>query len=134
MTPANQHTGIERLSDDLLPCPFCGEQPELRGSVVGCANKHCWGPSIWHMANAEDSITAWNRRTHPHSSSAVDGRVTVKPLADWSDLPRDLYVIEARQHDIGVDVIMCSVPMVTMPEVRYVRADMITRGGSNGRE
>lgn len=47
------------------------------------------------------------------------------PLADWSELPRDLYVIEAKRHDIGFDVTMCSVPMVTAPEVRYVRADML---------
>lgn len=46
-------------------------------------------------------------------------------VADWSALPRDLYVIEARRHDIGFDVTLCSVPMVTAPEVRYVRSDML---------
>ena len=47
-----------------------------------------------------------------------------KPLADWSNLPRDLYVIEAQSIDgIGFDVKTCSVPMALAPEVRYVRAD-----------
>lgn len=48
---------------------------------------------------------------------------------DWSELPRDLYVIEIKPHDIGVDVTMCSVPMITLPEVRYVRADMLAGDG-----
>ena len=50
-----------------------------------------------------------------------------KSLADWSRLPRDLYVISAVERDggIGFDATMCSVPMVTAPEVRYVRSDYV---------
>lgn len=48
-------------------------------------------------------------------------------LADWSDLPKDIYVTSAKRvNAVGYDVQCCSVPMVTSPEVRYVRADMIT--------
>jgi hypothetical protein len=47
-------------------------------------------------------------------------------LADWSTLPKDIYVIGAQRVDaVGFDVQCCSVPMITVPEVRYVRADMI---------
>lgn len=45
-------------------------------------------------------------------------------LADWSNLPKDIYVIGARSDGIAFDVSCCSVPMVTAPEVRYTRADL----------
>lgn len=47
-------------------------------------------------------------------------------MADWSNLPKDIYVIEAFSHgDIAFDVKCCSVPMMTVPEVRYTRADPV---------
>jgi hypothetical protein len=49
--------------------------------------------------------------------SAATGR---KSLADWSGLPRDLYVTEVKSDDgIVFDVHCCSVPMAIGPEVRY---------------
>lgn len=45
-------------------------------------------------------------------------------LADWSNLPKDIYVIGARGDGIAFDVSCCSVPMVAAPEVRYTRADL----------
>lgn len=52
-----------------------------------------------------------------------------KALTDWSNLPKDIYVVAAKSRgDIAFDVACCSVPMVTAPEVRYTRADLITRG------
>ena len=49
-------------------------------------------------------------------------------MADWSALPRDLYVTNARAIDhIGWQVTLCSVPMAIGPEVRYVRADALAR-------
>lgn len=44
---------------------------------------------------------------------------TLKPLADWSSLPRDLYVISVKSDGIVFDVQCCSVPMAIGPEVRY---------------
>lgn len=49
-------------------------------------------------------------------------RAVAQP-ADWSDLPRDLYVTSVRRVDAVVwEASMCSVPMAVGPEVRYVRA------------
>lgn len=44
-------------------------------------------------------------------------------MSDWSDLPASLYVVSAKRDDVVWSVWCCSVPMVTAPEVRYVRAD-----------
>lgn len=50
-------------------------------------------------------------------------RATTEP-ADWSDLPRDLYVTRVLRPDHVVwEVSACSVPLAIGPEVRYVRAD-----------
>jgi Lar family restriction alleviation protein len=44
-------------------------------------------------------------------------------LADWSRLPRDLYVTSVKSSDgIVYDVQCCSVPMAIGPEVRYTQA------------
>jgi hypothetical protein len=45
-----------------------------------------------------------------------------KSAADWSSLPKDLYVTKVVWHDqIVCDVTMCNVPMALAPEVRYSR-------------
>lgn len=50
----------------------------------------------------------------------------IKEPADWSDLPRDMYVTHVKVYDgFGWEVKMCNVPMITVPEVRYVRADAL---------
>lgn len=56
-------------------------------------------------------------------------RVPVEPTeAMLSNLPKDIYVIEAFSHgDIAFDVKCCSVPMMTVPEVRYTRADLVAQ-------
>lgn len=73
------------VSDELKPCPFCGKAPEVRGSVIGCKNLECWGPSIWHMANLEDSRRAWNTR---HLSTGTDAGVRVNADALALDLTK----------------------------------------------
>lgn len=57
------------MSDDLLPCPFCGGEAYLRDDVshstayfVGCSTKDCFGEIHWGQT-AEETIAAWNRRT-----------------------------------------------------------------------
>jgi hypothetical protein len=51
----------------------------------------------------------------------------MKDLADWSSLPRDLYVISVKSNGIGYDVQCCSVPMMTVPEVRYTLANAVVQ-------
>lgn len=42
-----------------------------------------------------------------------------KDLADWSSLPRDLYVTAVKSDGVVFEVQCCSVPMAIGPEVRY---------------
>jgi hypothetical protein len=56
----------------LLPCPFCGEQPELYGASIECVNSDCWGPAIYHFARAPDTVEAWNRRATPSRNDILE--------------------------------------------------------------
>ena len=52
-------------------------------------------------------------------------KATPRPdLSDWSSLPADIFVTNAKGDGIAFDVSCCSVPMALVPEVRYVRADI----------
>jgi hypothetical protein len=44
---------------------------------------------------------------------------TMKEMADWSSLPRFLYVVSVKSDGIVFDVQCCSVPMAIGAEVRY---------------
>jgi hypothetical protein len=45
----------------------------------------------------------------------------MRDAADWSRLPRDLYVTSVKTDGIVFDVKCCSVPMAIGPEVRYTQ-------------
>lgn len=67
----------------LLPCPFCGEQPELYGASIECVNSDCWGPAIYHFARAPDTVEAWNRRATPSRNDILEEAARV--LAFYRD-------------------------------------------------
>lgn len=75
--------------------------------------------AVWpELANIADRI----RASYPIFADTLESiaRTAPKPLADWSALPRDLYVVDVSSDDgIVFDVQCCSVPMAIGPEVRY---------------
>lgn len=59
------------MSDELLPCPFCGKKPETenvgegrKGLLIECANTKCVGPCVSYM-NPATSRKLWNTRITP---------------------------------------------------------------------
>lgn len=64
----------------------------------------------------------------PRAVADKDTHSAKKALADWSVLPKNIYVTSATSVDsVGYEVHCCSVPMMLAPEVRYTRADLINR-------
>jgi hypothetical protein len=73
------------ISDELLPCPFCGWQPDTEnrpshGTDIYCANETCGGARIVVSADeterhGEEAIHRWNTRTSPPPSGEA-GEVT----------------------------------------------------------
>jgi hypothetical protein len=63
--------------------------------------------------------------------AALAAEPASEPNADWSKLPRDMYVVSVTQRDAVVyDAKMCSVPMAIGPEVRYSRAALAAEPAS----
>jgi hypothetical protein len=63
MIPSGEPDIVERL----LPCPFCGEQPELNdhgkiGTWIQCENKSCDVEPFAHCDTKAETISAWNTR------------------------------------------------------------------------
>jgi hypothetical protein len=92
--------------------------------AVDAISKWCDGQQY-----ANDTITvALLREMLPASPSPS----LPQCMADWSNLPKDIYVIAAKSHgNIAFDVTCCSVPMIAVPEVRYTRADRLTAIATN---
>ena len=89
----------------MLPCPFCGSEPEVRtdgfGTVsLGCANNSCPVDAVYvALYSSHDAYEAWNCRaatapaqgtTHPQhlTVSRRDGRACL--LADDGEVVADL--------------------------------------------
>jgi hypothetical protein len=70
---------MTKISEELLPCPFCGWQPDTEnrpshGTDIYCANETCGGARIVVSADeterhGEEAIHRWNTRTSPPPSS-----------------------------------------------------------------
>ena len=73
--------------------------------------------------NIQDAVYAMRGRTRLTDDAAITHVLsepqTLREPADWSGLPRDLYVTSVKTDGIVYDVQCCSVPMAIGPEVRY---------------
>jgi hypothetical protein len=66
------------MSDELLPCPFCGDAPEIINFSVHCNNAYCEAQPFTAGQFITEAIDAWNRRTAPHPANAATCRVPLQ--------------------------------------------------------
>lgn len=77
----------DTLTDELLPCPFCGSAGEyIDGErTVSCSNRACF---MWVVASVDD----WNRRATPHADAGEPSgdavREALAELVELDDLAR----------------------------------------------
>ena len=60
---------VNRMSEELKACPFCGRKPEIRHNADGfsyvlCANDGCYARTDGCL-NDNEAAKAWNRRAKP---------------------------------------------------------------------
>ena len=60
---------VNRMSEELKACPFCGRKPEIRHNADGfsyvlCANDGCYARTDGCL-NDNEAAKAWNRRAEP---------------------------------------------------------------------
>lgn len=62
------------LTNELLPCPFCGSEAELQWEstqgFVSCTNEECYATSTWFSSDNASEVREyvtpkWNRRAGP---------------------------------------------------------------------
>lgn len=67
------------MSDELLPCPFCGTAAQLMIEssyyMGGCPNEKCGAGGLMHVER-DEAVAAWNRRT----ADALDARPAWPPM------------------------------------------------------
>jgi len=83
-----------------LPCPYCGEQPEVGGDTyammqrsVACINDDCFFSDSWKRPNEENDLRLWNTRAQQPREwdadtikDAPEGRYMIRRSSDghWS--------------------------------------------------
>lgn len=76
------------MTEEIKPCPFCGEQPVTNnraGGMLGqvyCKNEDCFGPRTTALG-IEDSTRQWNKRlSDAHSQGCADNDPTASK--EWN--------------------------------------------------
>lgn len=61
-------SGLEKVAERTLPCPFCGNAPYLmksgdgeRGLMIHCIAENCSNPSTSYYDH-ESALRVWNQR------------------------------------------------------------------------
>jgi Lar family restriction alleviation protein len=102
MNDSNHVVAMETVSEDMLPCPFCGGEVEVREMMsdmgrqwfdVGCRHCEASGPAFEFDPEADEeremtaqAIAAWNRRA---PSELLASRLAKQAPAGWVLAPHE---------------------------------------------
>lgn len=108
---------FERLAAALKPfADFATEMEDERGQLPDATP--IYGFTAGHFRAARAAVEALSRDRDAGEQKVV---------ADWSNLPADLYVTSVRRVDSVIwEVTLCNVPMALGPEVRYSLASPVS--------
>lgn len=74
------------MREQLLPCPFCGDMPEInaRLTMVSCVRCHASGPNWMRITGCANLFDAWNRRALA-AQPAPAGEASVVRVGKFDD-------------------------------------------------
>ena len=94
------------MSEELRPCPFCGNEPVVEGNLVACNNLNCptydnyWtDPMIftcdqWNTRPIEDALQS--RIAELEAENDMLKQLS-QPIEVWSDEKKQIYKINERR-------------------------------------